>query len=117
MRQIEAHEKFLHADAAVDQVNLEIAAAQYAVAIFQLLRGNNLSCVTGLAEKLAEKRVLALPVRRKRAAEFQNRDVRLLGAGELLVRFQQRRQKVLLAADPCQRIAFAEFLYRRAVIE
>ena len=40
-----------------------------------------------------------------------------LRAAELLVRFQQRLQQVLAAADAGQRVLLAEFLHRRDVVE
>ena len=102
MGKIEAQQKFLHADAAVDQVDLEISLAQNAVAIFELFRRNDLHVVAFLAEEIAEELVLALAAAWKGRPELQDCDIRFLVAAPLLVRLQQRRQQMLLAADPRQ---------------
>ena len=91
MRQVEADQKLLHAQPAIDQVDFEVALAQDAVAIFQLLGRDDLDGVAFFAEKIAEKLVLALAGAVRRA-KLHDRDVRLLGPAELLIRFQQRLQ-------------------------
>ena len=94
-------QEFLHAQPAVDQVDFERALAQNAVAIFQLLRRNDLDRVAFLAEEIAEEFVFAL-AGRVGVTELHNGDVGLLGAAELLVGFQQRLQQMLAAADAGQ---------------
>ncbi len=74
MIQREAQQEFLHADAPVDQVDLEIAAAQHAVAILQLLGRDQFGLETFGAEIIAIDFVFAAP---GGIAELENRDVRL----------------------------------------
>ena len=91
MAQVEADQKLLHAEPAVDQVDFEDALAQNAVAIFQLFRRDDLHLIAFVAEEIAEQLVFAVAGVVGRA-ELDDRDVGLLAAAELLVGFQQRLQ-------------------------
>ena len=110
MAQIKAQQEFLYAQTAVDQVDLERALAQDAVAILQLLRRDNLHGVAFFAEEIAEELVFAL-AGMVGGAKFHDGDVGLLGGpAELPVGFEQRLQKVLAAASAREGVFLAEFL-------
>src|SRR5215831_2357322 len=117
MRKIEAQQKLLHADAAVDQVNLEVAFPQHAIPILELLRRDDLNVVAFLTEVVAKKLVFALADGLKRRAEFDYCDIRLLMAAPLLVCFEERREQMLLAADLRELISLAKFLDGRDLVE
>ena len=74
MIQREPQQELLRADAAIDQIDLEIAAAQHAVAIFQMLGRNQFRLEAFRAEVIAIDFVFAAP---GRIAEFKNRNIRL----------------------------------------
>jgi hypothetical protein len=116
MRQVEAEQKLLHAQAPVHQVDFEWAFTQHAVAVLELLGRYDLHRVAVLAEEIAEQFVLALAGMVSRT-ELHDGDVGLLRAAELPVRFQQRLQKVPPAAGARQRIPLAEFLHGGGVEE
>ena len=72
VREVEPHQELLHAHAAVDQVDLEVALAQHAVAVLELFRRDDLDVVALLAEGVAEDVVLAL-ARRKAGGTRRSR--------------------------------------------
>src|SRR6266851_2995469 len=78
MREIESHQKLLHADAPVHQIDVEAAAAQNSIAVLKLLRRHEFGGVTFLAEKVADQFVLARSARAERPPKFQDRDIRFL---------------------------------------
>ena len=116
MRQVEADQKLLHAQAPVHQVDFEWAFAQHAVAVLELLGRYDLHGVAILAEEIAKQFVLALAGMVSRP-ELHDGDIGLLRAAELFVGFQQRLQKVPPAAGARERMPLAEFLHRGGVVE
>jgi hypothetical protein len=59
MRKIEPDQKFLKPDAAVQNIDGEFAAAQHAVAIFELVGRNDLRGITLFGEKIRQLRMIA----------------------------------------------------------